>query len=196
MTTNEMTLVERLNNPQYREPVDTDLIVLDTERTTTDMRDGALALEGHAVLRCALINDIRRLTEILSEANEVCRSAHSIAERDGAETNWEAFRSRLALALANQHSVLHGGERIGVAVHPPSLESHPISEWIKEWPGLFTIKHADEKVSTLQRALVESVKLQSHYAGLLNQYDGGKRLQFRSGQEWIERINQTNTNGT
>ncbi len=68
--------------------------------------------------------------------------------------------------------------------------SVPIAEWMKGWPGLFEIKHADEKLSTLQRALVESVKLQSHYAGLLNQYDGGKRLQFANVREWIERINR------
>jgi hypothetical protein len=40
----------------------------------------------------------------------------------------------------------------------------------------------------LRRALDESVKLQSHYAGLLNMYDGGTRKQFASGQEWMERL--------
>jgi hypothetical protein len=38
------------------------------------------------------------------------------------------------------------------------------------------------------RALEESVKLQSHYAGLLNQMDGGRRLQFANGQEWEARL--------
>lgn len=37
-------------------------------------------------------------------------------------------------------------------------------------------------------ALEESVKLQSHYATLLNQYDGGERLQFESAQEWMDRL--------
>lgn len=37
-------------------------------------------------------------------------------------------------------------------------------------------------------ALDESVKLQSHYAGLLNTYDGGKRLQFRDRESWMERL--------
>jgi hypothetical protein len=37
-------------------------------------------------------------------------------------------------------------------------------------------------------ALDESVKLQSHYAGLLNMYDGGNRMTFATGQAWIERL--------
>ena len=37
-------------------------------------------------------------------------------------------------------------------------------------------------------ALEESLKLQSHYANLLNQYDGGERIVFRSSKEWIERL--------
>lgn len=40
----------------------------------------------------------------------------------------------------------------------------------------------------LRRALDESVKLQSHYASLLNQYDGGKRLLFKDSQEWMQRL--------
>ena len=40
-------------------------------------------------------------------------------------------------------------------------------------------------------ALYESVKLQSHYAELLNMYDGGKRLTFKTTYEWIERLRFT-----
>jgi hypothetical protein len=40
----------------------------------------------------------------------------------------------------------------------------------------------------LFRALEKSVDLQSHYASLLNQYDGGKRLKFRTAYEWLERL--------
>lgn len=41
----------------------------------------------------------------------------------------------------------------------------------------------------LLAALSESVKLQSHYAALLNQYDGGNRKGFADAQEWIDRLN-------
>jgi hypothetical protein len=37
-------------------------------------------------------------------------------------------------------------------------------------------------------ALDESVNLQSHYAGLLNMHDGGQRMQFASGDEWLARL--------
>lgn len=37
-------------------------------------------------------------------------------------------------------------------------------------------------------ALEESVKLQSHYAGILNDYDGGMRMSFKDAKEWLERL--------
>jgi hypothetical protein len=40
-------------------------------------------------------------------------------------------------------------------------------------------------------ALEESVKLQSHYASLLNQYDGGERMRFATAHEWIDRLIKT-----
>lgn len=44
--------------------------------------------------------------------------------------------------------------------------------------------------STLMIALNESLKLQSHYAGLLNMNDGGQRRQFYSAAEWIDRLRE------
>jgi len=40
----------------------------------------------------------------------------------------------------------------------------------------------------LRYALEESLKLQRHYARLLNAYDGGQRREFANADEWIERI--------
>lgn len=37
-------------------------------------------------------------------------------------------------------------------------------------------------------ALYESIKLQSHYAKLLNQYDNGHRLSFVNAYSWIQRL--------
>lgn len=42
----------------------------------------------------------------------------------------------------------------------------------------------------LEDALRESVKLQSHYAKLLNMHDGGERLIFASAEEWTARIKE------
>lgn len=63
----------------------------------------------------------------------------------------------------------------------------PATEWASISQAL---RSRPMETITLTRALVESVKLQSHYANLLNQYDGGRRLQFATCWEWIERINQ------
>jgi len=40
----------------------------------------------------------------------------------------------------------------------------------------------------LYKALEESIKIQSHYAELLNIYDGGKRLCFSTIKDWLERL--------
>jgi hypothetical protein len=44
------------------------------------------------------------------------------------------------------------------------------------------------EIDELRSALEESVKLQSFYAQLLNQYDGGMRLKFANAEEWITRL--------
>jgi hypothetical protein len=48
-------------------------------------------------------------------------------------------------------------------------------------------------VKVLMIALQESVKLQGHYAELLNMHDGGKRRVFASPTEWIARLAATGT---
>ena len=52
------------------------------------------------------------------------------------------------------------------------------------------IEQLMENREKLEEALEESVKLQSHYAGLLNMYDGGKRTQFQNIDEWIMRLEE------
>jgi hypothetical protein len=43
-------------------------------------------------------------------------------------------------------------------------------------------------------ALYESLRLQSHYAELLNMYDGGERRQFSTVDEWITRLREIKRN--
>jgi hypothetical protein len=50
---------------------------------------------------------MEELIEAFEEANSLCRSMNSIAERNGEYTNWEAFRKRLSEALVRQHSILY-----------------------------------------------------------------------------------------
>lgn len=45
----------------------------------------------------------------------------------------------------------------------------------------------------LRTALEESVRLQSHYAALLNMHDGGQRIGFTSADAWIARLVETGT---
>ena len=50
------------------------------------------------------------------------------------------------------------------------------------------VNEQDAEVQRLRYALEESVKLQSHYAMLLNMWDGGERMQFDSAQAWLDRL--------
>lgn len=42
----------------------------------------------------------------------------------------------------------------------------------------------------LRNALNESLKLQSHYARLLNKYDNGERMSYYNIEEWIKRLKE------
>lgn len=46
-------------------------------------------------------------------------------------------------------------------------------------------------VQILMIALAESVRLQSHYASLLNMHDGGRRLEFPHATDWVMRLSVT-----
>lgn len=45
-----------------------------------------------------------------------------------------------------------------------------------------------ERNRELKQALEESVKLQSHYAMLLNSWDGGERMSFKDADAWMNRL--------
>lgn len=44
------------------------------------------------------------------------------------------------------------------------------------------------QLERLKKALEESLKLQAHYAKLLNMHDGGERLIFETVDAWMERL--------
>lgn len=54
----------------------------------------------------------------------------------------------------------------------------------------------DAEVRTLRGALAESVKLQAHYADLLNMHDGGQRQIFPTVEAWLARLRAMNIDGS
>lgn len=58
------------------------------------------------------------------------------------------------------------------------------------------IQDQEEDIERLKHGLIESLKLQSHYAELLNMYDGGTRKQFHSIFDWLDRVKETNARTT
>lgn len=55
------------------------------------------------------------------------------------------------------------------------------------------IEHAAQETAELRAALAESLKLQSHYATLLNGWDGGERRGFPDVEAWIARLREIGT---
>lgn len=52
-----------------------------------------------------------RFLRALISANDLCRSAASIASREGKDTNWKAFNKKLTKSLRLQHVAIKiGGE--------------------------------------------------------------------------------------
>ncbi len=49
---------------------------------------------------------------------------------------------------------------------------------------------AREENDRLSKALAASVKLQSHYAAILNDYDGGTRIVFADVGAWLKRLTE------
>ncbi len=49
-------------------------------------------------------------------------------------------------------------------------------------------ERAEADVDRMTHGLDELVKLQAHYAKLLNEFDGGERIAFTSADEWLKRL--------
>ena len=81
--------------------------ILDDLALEADMAEN-LGEPGDGAMFLRAIAEIRKLRESLKDANDLCRSAAQIAEREGAETNWETFKSRLTESLKRQHAVMYG----------------------------------------------------------------------------------------
>jgi len=60
------------------------------------MKKGSISLDEY-------MKATKRLEKMLLEANELLRSAYAIAQRNGEQTNWEAFCGQLKKALDTQH---------------------------------------------------------------------------------------------
>ena len=74
------------------------------------------------------------------------------------------------------------GYRYGPDPGTPVAMAEVLKQHIEQCP--------DHPMSKLKNALTESVKLQSHYAKLLNMHDGGKRISFESPEAWMARLEE------
>lgn len=56
------------------------------------------------------------------------------------------------------------------------------------------IELLEKDIALLRYALDKSVRLQAHYATLLNQWDGGNRRIFAGSYEWLKRLEEMGRN--
>ena len=71
------------------------------------LQDLMLAYENDLVL-LSVYGKLKRAEAEIKASNDLLRSAWMIAKRDGNETNWEAWRKQLDIALARQHTMMYG----------------------------------------------------------------------------------------
>jgi hypothetical protein len=96
-----------------------------------------------AVLRHVLMNEIRRLDKLIRQANVVCRSAHEIAMRNGADTNWVTFATSLGAALKAQHDFMYPKEDADSEQQPQNPWARVPKQYAGRWDSYY-----DEKNST------------------------------------------------
>jgi hypothetical protein len=99
------------------------------------------------------------------------------------------LEKRTMLASTRETGIRAGGESLD-----PSDDHCPNDGTVMRrvmWKQAYI--HCAEQTHELMLALIESVKLQSHYARLLNMHDGGERMTFDSPAAWIERLKETGT---
>lgn len=80
--------------------------------------------DGRLEMRAA--DMLRQLKTALEDANDLCRSAMMIAERNG-EANWPTFTARLRESLVRQHAVMYGNQDASDLAGYMKL--HPDAEW-------------------------------------------------------------------
>ena len=90
--------------------------------------------------------------------------------------------------LTQERDALKEYFREAVAALEPYLQSGGKYDFLMEPGQRITTVGPRRLVEFLEFALKASVSLQSHYAGLLNQYDGGERIEFHDAADWIGRL--------
>ena len=76
-----------------------------------------IKLEGSQIIQlneeiARLTQRVRELEEEVKESNGLLRSTYQIAKRDGKDTNWEAFRNQVYIALVRQHEQMYPKEKL------------------------------------------------------------------------------------
>lgn len=79
-------------------------------------------------------------------------------------------------------------KKVRWAVENAITKIEQVPDLLRRWQD--EDKPNGQRHEQLMVALAESVKLQSHYAALLNSYDGGERMVFVSPGHWMARLEE------
>lgn len=109
----------------------------------------------------------------------------------------DAKTSAYAMALEKENAMLRGDPNpvhLGAQAAVEALwQCRDLKAEVALLEGIKTdyehqMGNLGEEVAKLRVALEESVKLQSHYARLLNMHDGGERVSFVDANQWLARL--------
>lgn len=121
-----------------------------------------------------------------AQLNEACEAVlAALREREPGDGLPPVFRQELSEGFC--WTVQWGAEESAWALGAinPKTGEHVFHSYLPE--------PQPEREPDLRMALEESLKLQGHYASLLNAYDGGLRRQFVSVEEWVARLCEVGT---
>lgn len=84
------------------------LVGQDYRHHAEELSEPALKLIKAILIKheAAILSELHTVVISLKDANDMCRSALSVAGREGKEVNWDGFRKQLRESLKRQHAVL------------------------------------------------------------------------------------------
>lgn len=121
--------------------------------------------------------------------------SHNRKRAEGLEERITKARSYLKRVDPRDVDALELGENpleavaLSVMLHAQALAQE--NKNLKQTLNGILLKAQTPAEEKLREALEESLKLQSHYAGLLNHYDDGHRKVFKSAEEWVTVLDES-----
>lgn len=120
-------------------------------------------------------------------------SDRAVAAAGRLQAENDSLRAKLAAAETSLHSARLAKAAAEDERDAALAEAAHDREVLASYRGAFTTQkeradRCEAEAARLKDALEQSVRLQAHYAGLLNDWDGGQRIVFADANAWLYRL--------